>query len=85
MEAGDVLEGFVEDVAGIEVRDDEDISVTSDRGVGEFLLRDGGIDGSVELHFAIEENLGILKLLADGLHEFNCVVVSAAAKSRERK
>lgn len=85
MEAGDVLKGFVEDVAGIEVGDDEDIGVAGDGGVGEFLLGDGGIDGGVELHFAIEEDFGVLEFLTDGLHQINCVVVAAATKSRERK
>lgn len=56
MEAGDLLEGLVEDVAGIEVGDDEDIGVTGDGGIGELFLGDGGIDGGVELHFAVEED-----------------------------
>lgn len=56
METSNVLEGFVEDVAGIEVGDDEDISAAGDGRVGEFLLGDGGIDGGVELHFAVEED-----------------------------
>lgn len=57
MEAGDVLEGFVEDVTGVEVGDDEDVGMAGNGRIGEFLLSNFWIYGGVELHFAIQENL----------------------------
>ncbi len=56
MKASDMFEGLVEDVARVEVGDDEDVGVAGYRGIREFFLSNSGVDGGVELHFSVEEN-----------------------------
>ncbi len=56
VEAGDVFKGFIEDIAGVEVGDDENVGVTGHGGIGELFLGDSWVDGGVELHFSVEEN-----------------------------
>lgn len=55
----DLFEGFVESIAGIEVRSDEDVGVTGDRRGGSFFGGNSGINGGVELHFSINDNIGV--------------------------
>ena len=56
--AGELLHGFVEDVAGVEVGADEDVGAAGDGGVGGFFGADFEVDGGVELHFAVDEDVG---------------------------
>ena len=55
-----LFEGFVEDVAGIEIRSDEDVGFPFYGALWSFLASDGGIHGSVELHFAVDEPIGMV-------------------------
>lgn len=48
-------------------------------------MGDSGVHSGVELHLAVKENLGILEFLTDGLHEVDSVIMTTAAKGRERK
>lgn len=41
--SADLLESFVEEVAGVEVGSDEDIGAASDGGIGEFVMGDVGV------------------------------------------
>ena len=59
-EVGELLERFVEDVAGVQVGSDEDVGVALDGGGGEFLAADVGVDGAVELHLAVNEPVGVV-------------------------
>ena len=59
-ETAELLEGFVEDVAGIEVRSDEDVGAALQRAVWGFLAGDGGINGGVELYFAVDKIVGVM-------------------------
>lgn len=49
-----MFEGFVEDVARVEIGDDEDVSAAGYCGIREFFLGYGGVDGGVELHFSVK-------------------------------
>ncbi len=68
MKAGNMLEGFVENVTRIEVRNDKDVGVTSNWRIGELFLGNNGINGGIKLHFSIKENFGILEFLTNSLH-----------------
>lgn len=53
-ETGELFEGFVKDIAGIEVGGDEDVGLAGDGGIWELFGGDGRIDGGVELHFSVD-------------------------------
>lgn len=57
-EASKLFEGFVEEVAGVEVGSNEDIGLAGDGRGGEFFGGDGGVQGGIELHFAVDEEVG---------------------------
>ena len=60
-EAGEMFEGFVENVTGVEVGGDEDVGATGDTRLGELFLADVGVDGGVELHFSVDYDVGAEK------------------------
>ena len=68
-EAGELLERLVEDVAGIEVWYDENISSTFYRRVWNLFGGDTWIDCCVELHFPIDE---IVRMVL--MDFFDCIV-----------
>ncbi len=92
-EASDLLEGFVDEVARVEIRGDEDVGATGNGGVGRFFLTDTRVDGGVELEFAVDEDLlilgegGIFRRddFFDGAELFERFVGAAATESGERK
>ena len=53
---GEILNGFVEDVAGVEVGGNQDVGMASDSGLSGFFGADARINGGVELHFAIDQD-----------------------------
>lgn len=67
---GELLEGFVKDIAGIEVGGDEDVGLAGDMGevgiirwsvsgpFGGLFGGDGRVEGGVELHFAVDKESG---------------------------
>lgn len=81
--AGEAFEGLVEEVAGVEIGGDEDVGVASDLGIWEFFGGDVGTEGGVELHFAVDEEVGTLESFKNGMDEVDRGVVAAAAVSRK--
>ena len=57
-----MLEGFIKDIAGIEVWSDEDVGATFEWATRCFLGRDTGINCGVKLHFSIDEPVGMIGL-----------------------
>lgn len=92
-EASDLLEGFVDEVAGVEVGGDEDVGAASDGGVGGFFGANAGVDGGVELELAVDEDLfsfregGVFGFYDgfDGAQLFERVIGAATTESGERK
>jgi len=66
-EAGELLEGFVDEVAGVEVGGDEDVGLTGDlvgfgaHGGLAFVEADAGINGGVKLHFSGDEEVALVE------------------------
>ena len=56
--SAEAFEGFVENVAGIEVGGDENVGASGDLRGGEFFGGDYWVDSGVELHFAVDEPIG---------------------------
>lgn len=52
--SADLLESFVEEIAGVEIGRDEDVGLAGDGGIWELFGGDGRIDGGVELHFSVD-------------------------------
>ena len=59
-EAAEALERFVEEVAGVEIGSDENVGLAFDGAGGEFFGGNLGVDGGVELHFAVDEPVGVI-------------------------
>ncbi len=57
-ETGELFKGFVEEVAGVEVGSNENISSAGDGGMRCFLFGYGRVNGGVELEFAVNEEVG---------------------------
>ncbi len=55
-----MFHGLVEDVAGVEVWCDKDVGVAGDWGAGDFFLANFGVDGGIELHFAVDEPICVI-------------------------
>jgi hypothetical protein len=62
-EAAQALGDLIADVAGLDLREDEGVGIARDLGAGELQLADHRGDGGVELHLAVDGELGI-ELLA---------------------
>ena len=78
-ETAELLEGFVKDVAGIEVGSDEDVGLTLQGTIRDFFGGDCGIDGGVELHFAVDKPVGMtFTNFVDNKMDFNEVGIFAA-------
>lgn len=84
-ETGELLEGLIENVASVEIGGNEDISLASDGRMGGFFLANAGIDGGVELEFAIDENGRTLEGVDDEPSVSDRVVFATATESGERK
>ncbi len=91
-ETGELLESFIEEIAGVEIGGDEDVGAAGDRGVGELFGADAGVNCGVELHFAVDEEgwVGVggeesLEMGEGILHEGDRVVTTAAAGGGEGK
>ena len=56
--AAEALGQLVTDVAGIEIGKNQHVGAAVDARIGNFLRRDGGHDGGVELHFAFDLDAG---------------------------
>ena len=70
-ETAELLKRFIEDVAGVEVGSDKDVSFPFDWAIGGFLVGNDGAYGGVELHFAINEPIGVvLPNLIDNVIDF---------------
>ncbi len=79
MEAADLLEGFVEEIARVEIGGDENVGLAGDgRKIdvvrwgaggpfGGFFGGDGGAEGGVELHFAVDEKVDGWLRFGEGL------------------
>lgn len=65
--AGELLEYFVDKVAGVEIGSDEDVGTASNLvgfGVGNKLVLvdpDAGVDGGVKLHFSGDEKVAVFE------------------------
>lgn len=91
-EAGELLKDFVNKVAGIEVRGDEDASLTGDLvGFGVGVLRvafaeaNTGINGGVELHFSGDKDIALVEIRKSFLDNVDSSIFAAAAEGRERE
>ena len=75
----ELLEGFVEDVARIEIWGDEDVGLALEGAGRGFLVGDDRINGGVELEFAIDKPVWMVLLdLVDDVVDFGEVEVLAA-------
>ena len=54
-----MLECFVEEIAGVEIGRDEDVGLAGDGGMRGFLVADSRIDGGIELHFSVNEEVSV--------------------------
>lgn len=84
-EAAELLEGFVEEVAGIQVGGDENVSVAGDGGIWGFFRANARVHGGVELHFSVDKNALFAEKGNDFLSQSNKIVATAATESRKRK
>ena len=77
----EALQSFVKNVAGIEVGDDEDVGLTSQGARWSLLGGDFGAGSGVELHFAVDEPIGVVSanLLDDGGDFVEVGVLAAGA------
>lgn len=57
--SADLLESFVEEIAGVEIGRDEDVGLAGDGGMRGFLVADSRIDGGIELHFSVNEEVSV--------------------------
>ena len=48
------FQGFVKNITGIEVWSDKDVGLTTDSRSREFFVTNFGIDGSIKLHFSVD-------------------------------
>lgn len=83
--AGKAFKSFIEEITGVEVGGDEDIGAASNGGTRELFCGDGRVDGSVELHFAVNEDTRVSKSGFGILHEINRGVVATATVGGEGK
>ena len=90
--AGELLKDFVNEVARIEIRGDEDVSLTGDLvgfGVGvlrvAFVETNTGIDGGVELHFSGDKDIAFGEACKSFLDNVDSSIFAAAANGRERE
>ena len=90
--AGELLKDFVNEVARIEIRGDEDVSLTGDLvgfGVGvlrvAFVETNTGIDGGVELHFSGDKDIAFGEARKSFLDNVDSSIFAAAANGRERE
>ena len=91
-EAGELFKNFVNKVAGIEIRGDEDVSLTGDLvgfGVGvlrvAFVETNTRIDGGVELHFSGDKDIAFGEARKSFLDNVDSSIFAAAANGRERE
>lgn len=71
IDAGGALDGFVGGVAGIEVREDEDIGAACDGAVGGFVSGDFGVGGGIVLEGAVDDKVrGAMFNQLSGLPDF---------------
>lgn len=91
-EAGELLKDFVNEVTGIEVRGDEDVSLTGDLvgfGVGvlrvAFVEANTRIDGGVKLHFSGDKDIAFGEACKSFLDNVDSSIFAAAANGRERE
>ena len=90
--AGELLKDFVNEVARIEIRGDEDVSLTGDLvgfGVGvlrvAFVETNTRIDGGVELHFSGDKDIAFGEARKSFLDNVDSSIFAAAANGRERE
>lgn len=90
--AGELLKDFVNEVARIEIRGDEDVSLTGDLvgfGVGvlrvAFVETNTRIDGGVELHFSGDKDIAFGEACKSFLDNVDSSIFAAAANGRERE
>ena len=90
--AGELLKDFVNEVARIEIRGDEDVSLTGNLvgfGVGvlrvAFVETNTGIDGGVELHFSGDKDIAFGEACKSFLDNVDSSIFAAAANGRERE
>lgn len=90
--AGELLKDFVNEVTGIEVRGDEDVSLTGDLvgfGVGvlrvAFVEANTRIDGGVKLHFSGDKDIAFGEACKSFLDNVDSSIFAAAANGRERE
>ena len=91
-EAGELLKDFVNEVAGIEIWGDEDVSLTGNLvgfGVGvlrvAFVETNTRIDGGVELHFSGDKDIAFGEACKSFLDNVDSSIFAAAANGRERE
>lgn len=90
--AGELLKDFVNEVARIEIRGDEDVSLTGDLvgfGVGVFRVAfvetNTRIDGGVELHFSGDKDIAFGEACKSFLDNVDSSIFAAASNGRERE
>ena len=77
--AGELFEGFVEEIARVEVGGDEDVGLALERGIRGLFGGDGGVYCGFELEFAVDEVIWVGSTdLADDRVDFSEVRVLAA-------
>ena len=68
---GKLFERFIEDVAGVEVGGDEDVGTALEDATRGLFKGDVRVDGGIELHFAVDEIVGVgLADVVDGKSDF---------------
>lgn len=55
---GEALGELVTNIAGVEIREDEDVGFAGDRAAGSFFGADGRNDGGIGLEFAVDHEMG---------------------------
>ena len=80
-EAAETLEGFIKNIAGVEVGGDKDVGGAHDRAAGYLFGSDGRIDGGVKLHLAVDEpvRVGVPDSLDDGVGFVEVGIFAAGA------
>ena len=83
----EAFERFVKNVAGIEIGSDKQVGLTLEGAAGSFFVSDFGDDSGVELHFAINEPVGMVcaDLVDDGVDSVEVGIFTAGAVSGVRE